>query len=78
MLHVNPRLETKGLAMVYNPLDQPARRALRLPLYYTGLTEAVTVRDHKGNVQTYQLDRGYNIEVPLDMSPRSVTWFTIE
>lgn len=78
MLHVNPRLKTKGLAMVYNPLDQPARRTLWLPLYYTGLTDAVTFRDHKGNVRTYQLDRRCNIEVRLEIPPRGVTWFTLE
>ncbi|HVY69819.1 MAG TPA: alpha-galactosidase, partial [Verrucomicrobiae bacterium] len=36
-LHVNPRLETRGLAMIYNPLPTELRREIRLPLYYTGL-----------------------------------------
>jgi hypothetical protein len=78
ILHANPRLKTKGLAMLYNPLDQPVRRLLALPLYYTGLTEAVIVRDSKGNSQSFKLDRRYNIEMPLDMPPRSVAWFTLE
>src|SRR5262249_55160781 len=78
MLHVNPRLKIKGLAMIYNPLDEPARRTLSLPLYYTGLTEAVIVRDSKGNTRTYQLNRKYTIDVTLDMPPGSVAWFTLE
>jgi hypothetical protein len=39
ILHVNPQLDIKGLAMVYNPLNTSVKDTLRLPLYYTGLTD---------------------------------------
>ena len=38
-LHVNPALKERGLAMIYNPLNEPIERRIRLPLYYTGLTD---------------------------------------
>jgi len=36
ILHVNPQLKQKGLAMVYNPTSRRISRQLKLPLYYTG------------------------------------------
>jgi len=42
MLHVNPRLEERGMLLVYNPLDQPVERRLEVNLYYTG------IEDHAG------------------------------
>lgn len=78
ILHVNPYLPIKGLAMVFNPLDRDVTRNLTLPLYYTGLTDTANVRWRDGQPKTYHLDRQYNITVPLRMSPRSVTWLTLE
>ncbi|MHA1731106.1 MAG: alpha-galactosidase [Promethearchaeota archaeon] len=77
ILHVNPFLEVKGLAMVYNPLDRPVHRPLKLPLYYTGLTETARISERDGEVCEYQLDRHYNVKIPLDMPPNSVTWYAI-
>lgn len=44
ILHVNPALDECGLAMLYNPLDEPIHRRIRLPLYYTGLRDTARVR----------------------------------
>jgi hypothetical protein len=55
ILHVNPRLPEKGLAVVYNPLDQEERKVITLPLYYTGLTEAALIREQDGKPQRYTL-----------------------
>ncbi|MHC4426894.1 MAG: hypothetical protein ACYSYV_12475, partial [Planctomycetota bacterium] len=78
ILHVNPQLKRKGLAMVYNPLDRTIRKQLKLPLYYTGLTNTVSIRERRGKSRSYKLDRGYNVEIPIDLAPRSVTWYLIE
>ena len=78
ILHVNPALKSKGLAMVYNPLSHPIERELILPLYYTGLTDVATIREGEGEPKRYRLDRRYNATVPLHMAPNSVTWFTVE
>jgi len=78
ILHVNPGLETCGLAMVYNPLDRAARRTLRLPLYYTGLTRAARIREKDGPAGTYPLDADRKADVPVEVPPRGVTWLLIE
>ncbi|MHC4625783.1 MAG: alpha-galactosidase [Planctomycetota bacterium] len=78
ILHVNPQLKRKGLAMVYNPLGREVRRQLNLPLYYTGLTGIARIREQRGKYKKYQLDRKYNVEIPINIAPNGVTWFVIE
>ncbi len=78
ILHVNPRLKTKGLAVVHNPLACDVEKELTLPLYYTGLTKKAMIAERDGKSRRYTLDRGYNVTLPLRMSPNSTTWFVIE
>jgi len=78
ILHVNPQLKLKGLAMVYNPLDREVKRQLKLPLYYTGLTKTARIREQRGKNKKYRLDREYNVEIPVSIAPNGVTWFVIE
>ena len=78
MLHVNSQLKERALAMVYNPTDQPVDVKLKLPLYYTGLTGKAAIREQDGPPQTYDLDRGYNVVVPVKLAPLGVTWFVVE
>ena len=78
LLHVNPRLKTRALAMVYNPLDRPVSRVLTLPLHYTGLTDTAIVRREGGAPVSCKLDRDDHIEVPVTMPPASATWLLIE
>jgi hypothetical protein len=78
ILHVNPQLKYKGLAMVYNPLDRAVEKQLKLPLYYTGLTETAHIREQEGKSREYVLDREYNVYVPINIPAKSVTWFVIE
>jgi len=77
-MHVNPRLKQKALAMVYNPLDRNVKKELTLPLYYTGLTKTARIREQEGKTRKYDLDRRYNVTIPINMEPRSVTWCVIE
>jgi hypothetical protein len=78
ILHVNPALAERGLAMIYNPLDEPITRTLRLPLYYTGLSRTAVVRERDGKPRRYRLDRGYAIDVPVTIAAGGYTWLLIE
>jgi hypothetical protein len=78
ILHVNPRLPEKGLAVVYNPLDQEVRKTMTLPLYYTGLTRTALIREQEGKPQRYVLDREYRVEVPVKVPARGLTWLVIQ
>jgi len=76
-LHVNPKLEIRGLAMIYNPLDEGITRELRLPLYYTGLSETARIQQEDGEARAYQLDRDYGAVVPVQIGAQSGTWLIV-
>jgi hypothetical protein len=78
ILHVNPRLREKGLAVIYNPLDKTVQKELTLPLYYTSLTKKAKIRVKEGKVTSYPLDREYTIRIPVTVKPRDMTWLVIE
>jgi hypothetical protein len=78
ILHVNPRLRYKGLAMVYNPLDRTVTKRLKLPLYYTGLTTTARIREQHGPSKEYTLDRRYNVEIPIQVAAHGATWLVVQ
>jgi hypothetical protein len=78
LMHVNPRLPEKGLAMVYNPLDVPIIRSLQLPLYYAGLKKSARIREQQGPWHRVRLDREFKVEVPVHVPAHGYTWLLIE
>ena len=78
ILHVNPQLTQKGLAMIYNPLDHRVNKELKLPLYYTGLAKTARIREQNGKAKKFKLDRHYNVKVPISIAAKSVTWLVVE
>ncbi|MEM7205445.1 MAG: alpha-galactosidase [Planctomycetota bacterium] len=77
MLHVNPALPTKGMLCVFNPLPRAVTKSLRVPLYYTGLTETARLRDANGRERTVALDRGFRATVPVTVPARGMAWYTV-
>ncbi|HEY3860814.1 MAG TPA: alpha-galactosidase [Verrucomicrobiae bacterium] len=78
ILHANPSLKEKGLLMVYNPLERPVKETLRVPLYYTGLSERARVSERDAQPRKFTLARDYSIELPVNIAARGVSWFVIE
>jgi len=76
-LHVNPQLIERGLAVFYNPLSTPIERHVRLPLYYTGLTERVRVQQEDGQVGFIRLERDGSAVVNIKIPAHSRSWLTI-
>jgi hypothetical protein len=64
--------------MVFNPAEGKVAKAVRLPLYYSGLTETTSVREQEGPAKPYKLDRKYAIEVPVEVGAGGWTWLVIE
>jgi hypothetical protein len=64
--------------MVYNPLDQPVKRTLTLPLYYTGLKRNCRIRREEGVSSSVALDEAAQVQLPLELAAKSATWFVIE
>jgi hypothetical protein len=78
ILHVNPQLKKKGLLFVWNPLETEIERTLKVPLYYTGLTDSALVSEQGENPTPYTLSRNYTVDVTIRVAPRSYTWLVIE
>ena len=78
IMHVNPSLKQKGFISVYNPLDVPIRKEIKIPLYYTGLTDKVTVKEQDQNVQVYVLERDYSVTIPITIPAKGYNWYVIE
>ncbi|MPR35356.1 alpha-galactosidase [Cytophagaceae bacterium SJW1-29] len=78
ILHVNPDLPEKGLVMLYNPLKETITRTIRLPLYYTGLSEKASIRIQEGKVRTYPLNRAYEAEIEITLPAEGYTWLVME
>jgi hypothetical protein len=77
-LHVNPALPERGLAMIYNPLPEPIQRDIRLPLYYTGLTETALIQREDGSTETLALARDYSATVKVKVPARGRTWLVVK
>jgi hypothetical protein len=78
ILHVNPWLATKGLAVFFNPTGRTIEKTVAVPVYYTGLTRRAVVREGAGEAMAYKIDRNYRIYLPVRAAPHSLAWFVIE
>ncbi len=78
MLHVNPKLKEKGMLIVFNPLNQPVAKTLRVNLYYTGLTDEAIVSEQGEKATAFRINRDYAIELPVDVPAQGMNWFVIE
>jgi len=76
-LHVNPALPERGLAMFYNPLNEPIQRRIRLPLYYAGLIDRAVLRRQDGTVEKIRLARDYSAEMAVTIPARGRTWLVV-
>ncbi len=77
MMHVNPHLPERGLAVVYNPTDKPIKSTMKLPLYYTGLTNTAIFSEQGKKGKPVKLDREFNVTVPVTVPARGLTWFVV-
>lgn len=78
VLHVNPRLSPRALAMVHNPLEERVQRTLALPLELAGAPDTVTISERDGEPRPYALDPGRIARVPIEVPERGLTWLTVE
>ncbi len=76
-LHVNPTLPERGLAMIYNPLATPIERRIRLPLYYTGLTDRAEIHREDGCSETVALTRDYSAAVTVSVPAQGRVWLVL-
>jgi hypothetical protein len=77
LLHVNPRLPEKGLALLFNPLEHGIQREVTLPLYYTGLRSSAQLRINGGAPQTARLGADSSVALAVSIPSRGWVWITV-
>ncbi len=78
MMHVNPDLKEKGFLLVFNPTDQLIRKKIKVPLYYTGISSVANIREKEGPAERMALDRGYRVDLEVEVPPNWYNWYVIE
>ena len=76
-MHVNPLIENRALAMVFNPTGMSLTTSLKLPLYYSGLNSSASIANENKEFITYVLDRDYSVKLPLHLNAFQITWFLV-
>lgn len=77
-IHVNSALDQKGLLMVYNPLSEPVKRTIQIPVYYTGLSGTAGVREQDGKLKKYPVSRDYMVTMEITIPAKGYNWYTFE
>ena len=77
-MHVDPKGEEKALIMLFNPLDEPIKRSLRIPTYYTGLSENIQLSEQGKASKNYLITRENTIEIEVEIPANYLTWFTMK
>ncbi len=77
-MHVNPDGKEKALALFFNPTDQPMKRDIKLPLYYSGLTSKASIRLAEGKAKIYKLNRDDTVDLSVDIPARGYVWYVVE
>jgi hypothetical protein len=83
IFHVNPFIEERGLALIFNPTEKPMTRDFHLPLYYSGVDKEVSISIHTGyddpgTAQIFELDRNYTVTVPVTVPAQGHIWLLIK
>jgi hypothetical protein len=78
LLHVNPMGVEKGLLMLYNPLEEPITRELKIPVYYTGLSQTVHVAEQEGSFVAYPINRDYEIVLKVTIPAKGYQYFLLK
>ena len=74
--HANPQLETKGLLVVYNPLNTPQSERIPINLYYTGIQDHAAVSVNGEEARTESLDERHRVSLSLTVPANSEAWIT--
>lgn len=78
IMHINPNLKEKALAMFFNPTDQEMIRTIKVPLYYTGLDKIAKIREQEGRSKNYKIDRNYYVTLEVVIPANEYTWYVVE
>ena len=74
LLHVNPSLNEKAMAVLYNPLSVSIVRKIRLPLYSAGLTVRAKAFVDNGKAKVVELDGRCEGTMEINIPAHGFRW----
>ncbi len=78
IMHVNPKLKEKAFISIYNPLDKDIEKEIKIPLYYTGISNKAIVKEQGTNDREYTLERDYSISLKIQIPAKGYNWYIVE
>jgi hypothetical protein len=78
ILHADPVGDLPGMFLLFNPLNEPIRRTISLPLYYTGLDKYAWIREKEGQSKRYVLNRDFTVSFTFELPANGYSWFVVE
>ena len=78
ILHVDPTGKENGLLMIYNPLNTPITRELKIPVYYTGLSSTAMVAEQEDESKSFTISRDYSINLNVHVPARGYQYYVIK
>ncbi|MBM1106189.1 alpha-galactosidase [Aurantibacter crassamenti] len=76
-MHVDSKLKNKGFVLLFNPTQQPIKEQIKIPLYYTGLTQEALVSENGGLEIPHQLNRNFEMDINVNIPAKSYSWYLI-
>ncbi|WP_209404853.1 alpha-galactosidase [Pseudozobellia sp. WGM2] len=76
-MHVDPKLKEKGMILLFNPTSEDIDEVVNIPLYYTGLETTAKISENDELTETYNLNRDYTVDLPIQIPAGSYTWLTV-
>lgn len=77
-MHVNPDIKQKGFVLLFNPTKNVIQERTKIPLYYTGLQNRASLINQDGVSKRLELNRGFEIEMDIEIPAKGYTWYIIQ
>ncbi len=77
LLHVDPRLEQRGMLVVYNPLSSPQTRTLSVNLYYTGIRGSARATYADGSGSAIEVSPTGQASIEVSVPSRGMSWVVL-
>jgi hypothetical protein len=77
-MHVNPSLQDKAFVMLFNPTKEVIKQTIKLPLYYAGVSNAISITDKYNKRLTVHVDNNHVASVEIEIKPDDYSWYVVK
>ncbi len=77
-MHVNPSLQDKAFVMLFNPTKEVIKQTIKLPLYYAGVTNTISITDKNNKRLTVHVNNNHVASVEVEIKPEDYSWYVVK